>query len=127
MKCEEILSVVDRVWNSENDSAAISKGQMSHHQVIAVALEMKGDNVYLRTKGGLDVGIKNTFIPNREQNGVEIIISNVQNETDEEYELPLNKNLKYNIPEIKNLKKFYLTDEEVDFFSRTHGLFQTKW
>ena len=89
---------------------------MSHHQVIAVALEMKGDNVYLRTKGGLDVGIKNTFIPNREQNGVEIIISNVQNETDEEYAFPLNNKLKYDVPEMKNLKKSYLTDEEIDFF-----------
>ena len=56
---------------------------MSHHQVIAAALEMKGDNAYLRTKGGLDFGVKTTFIPNREQNGVERIESNVQDETDE--------------------------------------------
>ena len=83
MKCEEILSVFDRVWNSDDDSVAISRGWMSHHQVIAVALEMKGDNVYLRTKEGLDFGIKTTFIPNREQNGVERIEINVQNETDE--------------------------------------------
>ena len=50
MKCEEILSVVDRVWNKENDAVEISKGWMSHHQVIAAALEMKGDNTYLRKK-----------------------------------------------------------------------------
>ena len=73
MKCEEILSVVDRVWKSDDDSVAISRGWMSHHQVIAAALEMKGDNAYLRTKEGLDFGIRTTFIPNSEQNGVERI------------------------------------------------------
>ena len=92
LKCEEILSVVDRVWNSNEDSVAISRGWMSHHQVIAAALEMKDENAYLRTKGVFDFGIKTTFIPNHEQNGVERIETNVQNETDEEYVLPLQKN-----------------------------------
>ena len=84
--------------------------------MIAAALEMKGDNAYLRTKGGLDFEIRTTFIPNIERNGVERIETNVQNETDEEFALPLNDNLKYKIPEMKNLKKGYLTDEEIDFF-----------
>ena len=63
MKCEEILSVVDRIWNSDDDAVSISRGWMSHYQVIAAALEIKGENAYLRTKGGLDFGIKVVFIP----------------------------------------------------------------
>ena len=50
MKCEEILTVVDRFWNKEDDALEISKGWMSHHQVIVAALEMKGNKTYLRRK-----------------------------------------------------------------------------
>ena len=116
MKCEEILLMVDRIWNSDDDAVSISRGWMSHHQVIAAALDMKGDNDYLRTKGGLDFEIKTTFIPNLEQNGVERIEINVQNETGEEYALPLRNKLKYDIPEMKNLKRVTLQMRKL-FFS----------
>ena len=50
MKCEEILKVVDKVWKSTDDAVTISRGWMSHHQVIAAAYDMKGDNEYLTKK-----------------------------------------------------------------------------
>ena len=46
---------------------------MAHHQVIAAAYEMKGDNKYLREKGGLHFGIRKNFYANRDNDGVEII------------------------------------------------------
>ena len=58
------------MWKSEEDTVALSRGWMSHHQVIAAALEMKGDNAYLKKKGGLDFGIRMNFIPNEDNTGV---------------------------------------------------------
>ena len=89
---------------------------MSHHQVIAAALEMNGDNAYLRTKGGLDFGIRTTFFRNRENSGVDRV------ETSEVYHLDTQdtpqqqKELKHKIPDILDCKKGFLTDEEIDFF-----------
>ena len=50
MKCEEILKVVDKVWKSKDDAVAISRGWMSHYQVIAEAYEIKDDHKYLTQK-----------------------------------------------------------------------------
>ena len=50
MKCEEILKVVDKIWNSTDDAVTISRGWMSHYQVIAAVYELKGDNAYLTKK-----------------------------------------------------------------------------
>ena len=64
MKCEEILKVVDKVWKSDEDAVALSHGWMSHYQVIAAALKMKGDYEYLTQKDGLDFGIRMNFYAN---------------------------------------------------------------
>ena len=61
MKCEEILKVVEKVWNSKEDLVTISRGWMSHHQVIAATYYMNGDNAYLTHKDGLDFGIRYNF------------------------------------------------------------------
>ena len=52
LKCEEIIKIVDKVWKSEEDAVVLSRGWMSHHQVVAAALEMKGDNEYLKKREG---------------------------------------------------------------------------
>ena len=52
MKCEEILKVVDKVWKVTDDAVTISRGWISHHQVVAAAYDMKGDNAYLKEKKG---------------------------------------------------------------------------
>ena len=70
MKCEEILKVVDKIWNSTDDAVTISRGWMSHYQVIAAAYELKGDNAYLTKKNGLDFGIRVNFYPNQDNTGV---------------------------------------------------------
>ena len=73
MKSEEIIKVIEDVWSNTEDTVVISNGWMSYHQVIAVAYDMKGDNAYLRQKGGLHFGIKTSFFANRENTGVERI------------------------------------------------------
>ena len=43
---------------------------MSHHQVVATAYDIKGDNAYLKGKKGLDFGIRVNFYPNQDKTGV---------------------------------------------------------
>ena len=78
MKCKEILKVVDKVWKSDEDAVALSRGWMSNYQVIAAALEIKGDNEYLTQKDGLDFGIRMNFYANEDRTGV-IRITELEN------------------------------------------------
>ena len=64
MKSEEIIKIVDKVWKDNTDSVSISRGWMSHYQVIAAALEMDGDNAYLKNKGELNFGVRLSFHAN---------------------------------------------------------------
>ena len=50
MKCEEILKVIDKIWKSTDDAVTISRGWMSHYQLIDAAFELKGYNAYLTKK-----------------------------------------------------------------------------
>mgnify|MGYP003333586717 CR=1 FL=1 len=71
MKSEEIIKIVDKVWKDNTDSVSLSRGWMSsHYQVIASALEMDGDNAYLKNKGGLDFGVRLSFHANEDNTGV---------------------------------------------------------
>ena len=82
MKLEEIIKIVDKVWNDNTHSASISRGWMSHYQVIAAALEMYGDNAYLKNKGGLDFGVRLSFHANAENTGVDKIVEPVEDTSD---------------------------------------------
>ena len=73
MKNEEILTVVDKVWKDKTDLVAISRGWMSHYQIIAATLKMNGDNAYLHNKGGLDVGVRVSCHANEVNAGVDRI------------------------------------------------------
>ena len=57
MKCEEILKLVDNVWKSVDNVVALSRGWMSHYQVIATSLELKWDNKYLKQKDFSSIGL----------------------------------------------------------------------
>ena len=114
MKSEEIIKVVEDVWSNKEDAVEISNGWMSHHQVIAAAYDMKGDNAYLREKGGLHFGIKTSFYANRENTGVERIEEPIIIPNENSSAIP--GKLKHNIPKILELKQGYLTEEEEEFF-----------
>ena len=58
------FKVVDKFWKQTDGAVAISRGWMSHYQVIDAAYEMKGDNAYLKQKNGLDFGIRYNVYPN---------------------------------------------------------------
>ena len=79
MKSEEIIRIVNNVWQDDTYSVAISRGWMSHHQVVAAALEMYEDNAYLKNRGGLDFGVRMSFHSNRENTGVDRIMEPVEN------------------------------------------------
>ena len=102
MKCDEILKVVDKVWKSTDDAVAISRGWMSHYQVIAAAYEMKGYNAYLKQNNGLDFGIRYNFYPNRERTGVVKVVEfeNVTTPAEQIANERIRKGLKYKIPPI---------------------------
>ena len=106
MKCDEILKVVEKVWNSKEDAVTISRGQMSHHQVIAAAYYMNGDNAYLTHKDGLDFRIRNNFCPNEDNTGA-LRVTEFENE-DTQAKIKSNerikKGLKYEAPSILELK-----------------------
>ena len=119
MKCDEILKVVDKVWNSTDDAVAISRGWMSHYQVIAAAYEMKGDNAYLTQNNGLDFGIRYNFYPNRDKTGIVRVVE-LENETKPAEQIAnsrIRKGLKYKVPSILELKTGKLTDEQIEFFT----------
>ena len=117
MKSEEILKVVDKVWKSTDDAVAISRGWMSHYQVIAATYEMKGDNAYLTQNNGLDFGIRYNFYPNREKTGIVRVVE-LENETtpaEQIANIRIRKGLKYKIPSISQVKTGKFTDEQIKF------------
>lgn len=118
MKNEEILTVVDKVWKDKTNSVAISRGWMSHYQIMAATLDMNGDNAYLHNKGGLDFGVRVSYHANEDNTGV----NRIDEPTSEESPAKIIANdrvrngLKCKIPSILELKHGYLTDEEKYFF-----------
>ena len=117
MKCEEILKIVDKVWSSTDDTVTISQGWMSHHQVIAAAFEMKGDNAYLTEKNGLDFGIRVNFYPNQDKTGV-VRVLEFENEIIPAHQIAnerIRKGLRYKVPSILKLNKEILSDEQFGF------------
>ena len=118
LKCEEIIKIVEKVWKSKDDAVALSRGWMSHHQVIAATLEMKGDNTYLKQKGGLYFGIRTNFYPNEDNTGV-LKIDELEQETSAADQITnerIRKGLKHKIPLFKDLKEGQLTREQIGFF-----------
>ena len=113
MKSEEIIKIVEKVWRDDTDSVSISRGWMSHHQVIASALEMDGDNAYLKNRGGLDFGVRMSFHANRDNTGADRIIKPVENASAAEI---IAKEMKYNMPKIETLIQTNLSKEENEFF-----------
>ncbi len=118
MKNKEILTVVDKVWKDKTDSVAISRGWMSHYQIMAATLEMNGDNAYLHNKGGLDFGVRVSYHANEDNTGVNRIDEPATEESPAEIIANdrVKKGLKYDIPSILDLKHGHLTDEEKEFF-----------
>ena len=91
---------------------------MSHHQVIAAALEMKGDNTYLKQKGGLDFGIRINFYPNEDNTGI-LKIDELEQETsaaDQITNKRTRKGLKHKITLFKGFKEGHITREQIGFF-----------
>ena len=91
---------------------------MSHYQVMAATLEMKGDNSYLHNKGGLAFGVKVLYHASEKNTGFERIVEPTTEESSAEIIANdrVEKGLEYNVPSILNLKHAYLTDKEIDFF-----------
>ena len=119
MKCDEILKVVEKVWKSTDDAVAISRGWMSHYQVIAAAYEMKGDNAYLTQKNGLDFGVRYNFYPNTEKTGVVRVVE-FENETTPAEKIAnarIREGLRYKVPSILKLYNGRLTEEQIDFLA----------
>ena len=118
MKSEEIIKIVDNVWKDDTDSVSISRGWMSHYQVISAALEMDGDNAYLKNKGGLDFGVRLSFHANEDNTGVDRIIEPVEDMSAAEMVANerINNSLKYDIPSFKNFGHVKLTVREQEFF-----------
>ena len=117
MKCDEILKIVDKVWKSTDDTVTISRGWMSHYQVVAAAFEMNGDNAYLTEKNGLDFGVRVNFYPNQDKTGV-VRVLEIENETIPAHQIAnerIRKGLRYKVPSILNLKKGTLSDEQFGF------------
>ena len=118
MKSEEIIKIVDKVWKDNTDSVSISRGWMSHYQVIAAALEMDGDNAYLKNKGGLDFGVRLSFHANADNTGVDKIEEPVYDASAAEVVANerIKTGLKYEIPNIEDLRGVRMTNAEKEFF-----------
>ena len=118
MKSEEIIKIVDKVWKDNTDSVSISRGWMSHYQVIAAALEMDGDNAYLKNKGGLDFGVRLSFHANADNTGVDKIEEPVDDASAAEVVANerIKTGLKYEIPNIEDLRGVRMTNAEKEFF-----------
>ena len=118
MKSEEIIKIVNKVWDDNTDSVSISRGWMSHYQVIAAALEMDGDNAYLKNKGGLDFGVRLSFHANEDDTGVDKIFEPVEDASAAEMVANdrISNGLKYDIPNLRDFAHVKLTDREIEFF-----------
>ena len=89
---------------------------MAHHQVIAAALETKGENEYISKKRGLDFGIRNNFCANADNTGVDKVIDIDRKNVRQRRRRHEIKQLKYEVPSILDLEKVFLTEDEIEFF-----------
>ena len=70
LKGEQLHDTVMKVWNDEANLGAIARAFASHWQIVCAAMFHKGDNDYLKEKGGLSFGIRKTFVTNRNGDGI---------------------------------------------------------
>ena len=118
LKGEQLNQTVMKVWSDESNLTAIARSFAGHWQIVLAAMHHKGDNIYLKEKGGLSFGIRRTFIRNEKGDGIipvtlapehegETLTGNFLNES-------VVDGLKYKSPDITSLVHARLTDEMVN-------------
>ena len=70
LKGEQLYETVMKVWQDPANLIAISRSFAGHWQIVCAAMHHKGDNMYLKEKGGLSFGIRRTFIGNERGDGI---------------------------------------------------------
>ena len=60
-----------KVWQGPKNLTAINRSSAGHSQIVcAVIMHHKGNNNYLKEKGGLYFGIRRTFVRNEQGDGI---------------------------------------------------------
>ena len=118
LKGEQLHDTVMKVWNDEANLGAIARAFASHWQIVCAAMFHKGDNDYLKEKGGLSFGIRKTFVTNRNGDGIIPVTLAPEHEgatlTGELLNENFLKGLKYPTPSISELTMARLTPQMLE-------------
>lgn len=119
---EELKSAVEKAYFDERNLVAMSRAFAANHQLASAILHYKGDNNYLKEKGGMTFGIRKTFINDKEGNGVVPIDLAPVDESETFCGKLIQKGLKYKSPNIYDMKEVKLStqmkvalDRDMDF------------
>ena len=112
LKGEQLFQSVQSVWNDESNHLAMSRAFAGHHQIVLSIIHHNGDNKYLVEKGGLSFGTRTSYVPDHEGKGVVPVPIAPSSEGETTQGSFLNerssRNLKYELPAVKDLDKFHL-------------------
>ena len=121
LKGEELYKCVKQAWEDRKNRVVMARAFAGNTQIVSAILKHKGDNNYLSEKGGLSFGIRKTFIPDEDGEGVIAIDSAPANEADTitgnflmEQELHL---LKYKTPTLNDIPDAKLTSEMIQMLN----------
>lgn len=106
---DELRTAVDKAYFDKNNLVAMSRAFAANHQIVSAILHYKGDNGYLKEKGGLTFGIRKTFIVNKEGDGVIPVDLAPANESETFCGRLIQVGLKYKAPNIYDLKDVTLS------------------
>ena len=115
LKGEQLNQTVMKVWQDKKNLHAIARAFAAHHQIVNSIIKHKGDNNFLTEKGGLTFGIRRMYVRNEEGDGV-VPVTLAPEDVQETAQDRLisesgRRGLKYDTPNVKDLKKARLTEE----------------
>ena len=117
LKGEQLYETVTKVWHDKSNLCAIARAFASHWQVVLAAMHHKGDNDYLKEKGGLTFGIRKMFVQNESGDGIIPVTLAPEHEGSTLTGNLLNQNaakrLKYDVPSVTTLDKAKMTREMI--------------
>ena len=122
LKGEQLNQMVMKVRNDETNLTAIARSFAGHCQIVCAAIHHKGDNIYLKEKGGLSFGIRRTFVRNEKGDGIIPVTLAPEHEGETLTGSFLGESaidgLKYKSPDVTMLEHARLTDEMVTLLDK---------
>ena len=118
LKGKQLYETVMKVWHDKSNLTAVARAFARHWQVVLATMHHKGDNDYLKEKGGLTFGFRKMFVQNESRDRIIPVVLALEHEGSTLTGNLLNQNaakrLKYDIPSVMSLDKAKMTREMIE-------------